>query len=732
MSVERAQNRLAGETSPYLLQHAQNPVDWYPWGPEALARARAEDKPILLSIGYAACHWCHVMERECFENESIAELMNAHFVCVKVDREERPDLDEIYMAATLALHGSGGWPMTVFLTPEQRPFFAGTYFPPDSRGGLIGFGVLLGRIRDAWRGERSKLIARAAELTGYLRGQTSAQLPQRIGEDVYEQVVAELAEDFDPQFGGFGGAPKFPPCAQLSLLLRAYRRSGNADALHMTKVTLDGMKNGGIYDHLAGGFARYSTDERWLIPHFEKMLYDNAQLASVYLEAYQVTHDSEYARVARETLDYVARELQAPSGGYCSSTDADSEGEEGRFFVFTPEQIHRLLEPRVAQLFCTYYAVTPMGNFEHGTSVLHTPRPFEQVAASVGLAAKDARAVLELARERVLGLRLERVPPLLDDKILTSWNGLMIGAMAEGARVLGHEPYLLSAQRAARFILSTLRRPDGGLYRVARGGKVQLDAYLEDYAFLADGLISLYEASGSFASKEDADEFLHVARVLVERMTLDFRAEDGAFFATSRQHEQLLLRRRDGHDGALPSANAVAARALVRLGQHLGRSDWIELGLAALEAHSAALLRAPRAFATSLNVLERIRERPLEIVTVGKPGSAPLRALLAAAADVYLPNAVWASTEPERPVAEQLPLTRDKGLVNGAAALYLCSNFACQAPITDPLAVSAALEQASADVLMPTSTRHAVTGPQPAAGQAGKEPHSGKRRAALA
>jgi uncharacterized protein len=659
--------------------------------------------------------------------------MNASFVCVKVDREERPDLDEIYMAATVALNGSGGWPMTVFLTPEQRPFFAGTYFPPESRGGQIGFRVLLGRIGEAWREERSSLISRAAELTGYLRGQTSAQLPQAIADEVFERVVADLAEEFDPQFGGFGGAPKFPPCAQLSLLLRAYRRTGNADALHMAQVTLDAMKNGGIYDHLAGGFARYSTDERWLIPHFEKMLYDNAQLVSVYLEAYQVSHDGEYARVARETLDYVCRELQAPDGGFYSSTDADSEGEEGKFFVFTPEQIHRLLEPRVAQLFCSYYDVTPMGNWEHGQSVLNTPRSFQQVVATVGLSAKDARALLDLARERVFQLRLERVPPLLDDKVLTSWNGLMIAAMADGARILGHEPYLRSAQRAARFLLSRMRRPDGGLYRVARGGKVQLEAYLEDYAFLADGLISLYEASGRFATQDDAAELLQEARVLVERMTLDFLAEDGAFFATSRQHEELLLRRRDGHDGALPSANAVAARALVRLGQHLGRSDWLELGVAALEAHAATLLRAPRAFATSLNVLERVREKPLEIVGVGKPGDKALGELLAAAASVYLPHAVWACAEPGRPDAEQLPLTQDKQLVNGAAALYLCSNFTCQAPITEPSAVVPALQQASADGLLHSATAQpSATGPQPVAGHPGKAPHSRKGRAALA
>jgi uncharacterized protein YyaL (SSP411 family) len=692
MTATPVQNRLAGETSPYLLQHAQNPVAWYPWGPEALERARSEDKPILLSVGYAACHWCHVMERECFENEEIAALMNAHFVCVKVDREERPDIDEIYMSATVALTGSGGWPMTVFLTPEQQPFFAGTYFPAESRDGMIGFRTLLGRLRDAWRSERELLLERASELTGYLRDQAAPQQARAIGDEVFAAALADLAEDFDPEYGGFGKAPKFPPCAALSLLLRAYRRTGDAQFLQMVERTLDGMKNGGIYDHLAGGFARYSTDERWLVPHFEKMLYDNAQLASVYLEAFQVTGSPEYERVARETLDYVKRDMQAPEGGYYSSTDADSEGEEGKFFVFTPEQVHRVLEPRVAQLFCSYYDVTPTGNWEHGQSVLNTPRRFEQVAASVGLNASDARALLELGRQRIYQLRLQRVPPLLDDKVLASWNGLMIGAMAEGARVLGQESYFVSAERAARFVLERMRSRDGRLLRVARAGKVQLDAVLEDYAFFADGLISLYEASGQFLPQRDAAEFLLAARALIERLTLDFGGEDGAFHATARQHEELLVRRRDGHDGALPSANAVAARALTRLGQHFGRSDWAELGLGALEAHAATLLRAPRAFATSLNVLERARQRPLEIVAVGKPGDAGLRELLARAARVYAPHAAWASAEPGRPSAD-LPLTRGKSLVGGAAALYLCSNFACQAPIVEPSAVAPALER---------------------------------------
>ncbi len=694
----RIQNRLALETSPYLLQHAQNPVDWYPWSNEAFERATREDKPILLSVGYAACHWCHVMERESFENMAIAQLMNAHFVCIKVDREERPDVDDIYMGATVALSGSGGWPMTVFLTTEREPFFAGTYFPPDNRGDSIGFRSLLTRIRDLWRTQRDDLLAQAAELTGHLRARARHQGASAVSDDVTWQAVADLREAFDPDHGGFGGPPKFPPCAALLLLLRAYRRSGDEQLLDMVRTTLDGMQRGGIYDHLAGGFARYSTDERWLVPHFEKMLYDNAQLASVYLEAFQVTGSAAYRKVASETLDYVLREMQAPEGGYYSSTDADSDGVEGKFCVFTPEEIHRLLEPQLAQLFCAYYDVTPLGNWE-GYSILNTPRELADVAAGLGIREDDARALLDVARREVYRARLARTPPLLDDKILTSWNGLMIAAMAEGARVLGDPRYWHSAERAARFALTRLERPDGGLYRTARAGRAQLDAYLEDYAFLADALITLYEASGRAASPLDPSEFLVEAQSLVERLLRDFAAEDGSFYATAHQHEPLLLRPREGHDGALPSANAVAARALARLAHHLERPEWLDLALAALEAHGVSVAGVPRAFATSLNVLELCREAPLEVVAVGRPGDAGLEALLAEAAKVYLPNAARAVIIPRTAnVRSALPLARDKTLVDGVAALYVCRNFSCIAPITDPAAVGRALAEASAQV----------------------------------
>ncbi len=693
MASTQKVNRLAGETSPYLLQHSHNPVDWYPWGPEALERARREDKPILLSVGYAACHWCHVMERECFENEAIAVLMNANFVCIKVDREERPDLDDIYMAATVALSGSGGWPMTVFLTPAHEPFFAGTYFPPETREDTIGFRHLLSRIASLWQHQRPQLEEQAEQLTGHIRAQSFAPEPSPIDDHPLEAAVGEWVEAFDAEYGGFGGAPKFPPCATLSLLLRCYRRSGDDALLEMVVKTLNGMKNGGLFDQLGGGFARYSTDERWLVPHFEKMLYDNAQLASVYLEAFQVIADPEYARVASETLDYVVREMQAPEGGYYSSTDADSEGVEGKYFVFTPAQIYAILEPRQAQLFSAYYDVTPVGNWE-GKSVLNTPRPLADVTAQLGIGLGEAEARLDEARRRVFDARGKRVPPGLDDKVLTSWNGLMIAAMAAGARVLGDSRYFQSAERAARFVLDVLERPDGGLFRTARAGRSQLPGYLEDYAFLADGLISLYEASGRFVSHTDPADYLRSAQSLLERMILDFAAEDGSFYATAHGHERLLVRVREGHDGALPNANAVAARALARLGHHLDRPAFREQASRAIEAHGTAIARLPRAYASSLIALEACRENTIELVFAGRQGDPALGALLDAAAKVYLPNAARAVASPEGPARDAgLPLVRGRTLVNGAPALYLCRNFSCLAPITEPADVERALAE---------------------------------------
>ncbi len=678
-------NRLAHETSPYLLQHAKNPVDWYPWGPEALERARRENKPILLSIGYAACHWCHVMERESFENAAVADVMNAHFVCIKVDREERPDLDDVYMAATVAMTGHGGWPMTVFLTPEQEPFYAGTYFPPDDHQGRPGFKSLLARIAELWETKRAELVAQASELAGHVRGQSEATAAGTVGEEAIEAAASQLVSAFDPEYGGFGEAPKFPPCASLSLLLRLYRRVPEPTLLQVVTTTLDRMKNGGIYDHLGGGFARYSVDAKWLVPHFEKMLYDNAQLARVYLEAYQVTGDAEYRRVATETLDYVAREMQNPEGGYFSATDADSEGVEGKFFIWTPDQIEEVVGRPAAEWFCTYYDVSPEGNWEE-TNILNTPRSMESVAADLGVAIDELRRSLASSRAELYAARLRRVPPLTDDKVLAAWNGLMIGAMAEGARVLREPRYLASAERAARFVLGELARPDGGLYRTARAGKAHLDAYLEDYAFVADGLLDLYEAFG-------AESFLTDAARLAERMIADFAdAEGGGLFQTAKGHETLIARSRDGHDGAIPNANAISARALARLAFILGREDFREQSLAAVRAYARHIERAPRAFATTLGVVDFLLEGPVELAFIGEP-SPDLDALAAEVARHYLPNRVVAHAADSS--KSELALLAGKTSIDGKPALYVCRDFACQAPVTRAEDVARALGDAA-------------------------------------
>jgi uncharacterized protein YyaL (SSP411 family) len=680
-----AENRLARETSPYLLQHSHNPVDWYPWGAEALERARREERPILLSIGYAACHWCHVMERESFENEAIAAQMNEAFVCIKVDREERPDLDDIYMSATVAMSGSGGWPMTVFLTPEQQPFFAGTYFPPVDRFGRPGFRTVLSKLSELWQNERQAVLGQAKELTDHVRQLSGPGPSGGLSLESQRAAVQQLAESYDRRYGGFGKAPKFPPAQSLELFLRFVRRTGDERALEMLRGTLDGMKAGGMYDQIGGGFSRYSTDERWHVPHFEKMLYDNAQLAKVYTEAYQLTGETEYARIATETLDYVMREMQSPAGGYYSATDADSEGVEGKFFVWEPHEVEELLGTQEAERFCAYYDVTTQGNWE-GLNVLRVERTHEVVAGELGISVDELRASLSNALPILYAARSRRVPPLLDDKVLVAWNGLMIEAFAVAARVFPERGYAESAERAARFLLESLTRPDGGLYRTHRAGKSHLSGYLEDYAYLVQGLVSLYEVSGN-------THFLNEATRLAKRTRTDFGdLEGGPFYQTAHDHEALIARVRDGHDGALPNANAIAAHALARLARHLGRPEWEERAREALRGYAKSVERLPRAFGSTLNALDFITEASLELVLVGEPSADGYDDLAAEIAKRYAPNRIEARVSPTQ--ASELPLTEGKALVDGKAALYVCRNFACAAPVTTPAAAAALLSAA--------------------------------------
>ena len=681
-------NRLIHETSPYLLQHALNPVDWYPWGPEALQASKANNRPILLSVGYSACHWCHVMERESFENEAIASLMNQHFVCIKVDREERPDLDEIYMQATVTLnHGQGGWPMTVFLTPDQEPFFAGTYFPPDDRWGRPGFPSLLKKIADAWEQDAAGLASQARQLTERLKNELKTVSPVSVSVSVLDEAVTQFREDFDERHGGFGTAPKFPPSAGLSLLLRCYRRTGESRTLQMVTRSLDAMAAGGIYDHIGGGFARYSTDERWLVPHFEKMLYDNALLARTYLEAYQVTKQTSYRQVTTEVLEYILREMTDPAGGFYSATDADSEGVEGKFFVWTPTEIQAVLQnTEDTRRFCACYDITDLGNWEH-RSIPNRLRPIESVLKELNLTIDELYETIHRVRPLLYRARQERVPPGLDDKIITAWNGMMISAMAEAGRVLGIKRYIDGAMRAADFLLSVHRTSQGTLLRTSRQGRAHLDGVLEDYAYLAEGLIDLYEASGQ-------ERYLTAALQFGERMVDSFRDEDqGGFYTTAKTHETLIIRAREGADGATPSGNAVAVSALARLSFHYNRQDLREAAIGGIRAYGRQIARYPRAFAKSLAEVDLLAEGPIELAFVGAPNDPGLEALQLAVREVFLPHRVIASSDGTGTPTGH-PLLAGKGLVEGKAALYICRNFSCQRPLTDPREVAESLRSA--------------------------------------
>ncbi|MBI4251888.1 MAG: thioredoxin domain-containing protein [Candidatus Tectomicrobia bacterium] len=685
-------NRLAGETSPYLLQHRHNPVDWHPWGEEALRRAREEDKPIFLSVGYSACHWCHVMEHESFENEEIAQILRDHFISIKVDREERPDIDAIYMEAVQLMAGQGGWPMSVFLLPDLRPFFGGTYFPPEDRRGRPGFKRVILRLAEIYKTHREDLVESAAKLTGAI-GQMGLSAPAREGlpRGAVSNAAAELSQRFDSQWGGFGGAPKFPPSMALMLLLREWRRTGERNLLDMAEFTLQRMALGGMYDQLGGGFHRYSVDDRWLIPHFEKMLYDNALLARVYLEAHQATGSAFYGSIAADVLDYVLREMTSPEGGFYSAQDADSEGEEGRFFVWTPQEIAAVLGPEEGRVVSRFYGVTEGGNFEHGKSALHVPWHVAAFAREEGMEAGELLGFLQRARRRLLGAREKRVKPGLDDKVLTSWNGLMIGAMALGGRVLERSDCVEAARRAAGFVLERMRG-ERGLLRTHRGGQSRLNAYLDDYAFLLAGLLDLYEASFE-------PRWIREAARLAEEMIDRYRDEDGAFFFTSRDHEALIVRKKPGQDGAIPSGNSMAALGLLRLAKLTGEARFAGLGAGVLRAFGGYLERAPAAFHMMLVALDFHLDTPVEVAVVGKPAAPDTREALRAVDAEFVPNKVLAFL-PEEDGGEAeaaVPLLRGKKAIGGAATVYLCEDFTCKEPLTDPAAVRRALRPAHRD-----------------------------------
>jgi uncharacterized protein YyaL (SSP411 family) len=647
-------NRLAQETSPYLLQHRDNPVDWYPWGSEALGRAREEDLPILLSVGYSACHWCHVMERESFEDPETAAYMNEHFVNVKVDREERPDVDAIYMEAVQAINGHGGWPMTVFLDPDGVPFYGGTYFPPDESRGMPSFRMVMEAVVHAFETQREE-IREKAPVTRERLGAIGAVEPREDlpGPADLEAAVKRLLGAVDRRNGGFGGAPKFPPASSLELLLAR----GEAETV---ELTLDGMLAGGIYDQLGGGFARYSVDAIWLVPHFEKMLYDNALLARAYLHGWQELGHERYRRVCEETLNWMLREMRGPEGGLFSALDADSEGEEGRFYVWTPAQIRDVLGTD-AESVLAYYGVSEEGNFEEGANVLHL---------AGGADAPEPPGLAE-AREALLEARSQRVWPGFDDKRLASWNALAIAALADAGAVLGREDYLDAARTAAEFILSELRDEDGNLLRTYKDGRAHLNAYLEDHAFLLEALLALYEAT---FEHRWFDEALALAETTIERFG---DPERGGFYSTSADHEELIARRKEVGDHPIPSGNSSAALGLLRLAALTGERRYAEWAEGVFALFGKPAVEHPDAFAHMLRALDFDLSPTREVALVGED----LNELAAVVRERHRPHAVLAAG-PEG--SEEPALLAGRTTVDGKPAAYVCQNLTCHLPITSP------------------------------------------------
>jgi len=681
MSEPGFTNNLIGETSPYLLQHAHNPVQWYPWGAEALSRARTEDKPILLSIGYSACHWCHVMAHESFENEEIAGMMNRLFINIKVDREERPDLDGIYMDAVQLMTGGGGWPMTVFLTPDLNPFFAGTYFPPEGRHGMPGFPDVLLAVARAYREKRTAIVDEAIRIAGAIQklGQRSTG-EVRINVNLLDTATSLIISSYDREYGGFGRAPKFPPAMALSWLMKSYRRTGEKGPLAIIKHTLRNMAEGGIYDQLGGGFHRYCVDEAWLTPHFEKMLYDNALLSRAYLDAFLLTGNPFYRRILEETLDYVVREMSSPEGGFYSAQDADSEGSEGIFYLWTPEQVAEIAGKEDAELLCSYYDITPQGNFEN-KNILHVPRSTAAVARQFGVSEQRLNEVIGRGKKLLYQARENRIKPGRDGKILTAWNGLMLRSFAEAASSLGREDYLRVAVRNAEFVRTSLRQK-GRLLRSFKDGRAKLNAYLEDYAFMADGLLSLYEAG---FDERWIGEAVSLAEIMVER----FRDRNGGgFFFTSDDHETLIHRKKEFMDNAIPSGNSVAASMMLRLGKFTGEGKWSDLALAIMEEHAESMARYPSASTHMLSAADFYLSGAKEIALVGDPRAEDTLKMLAVLFRRYLPNKVVACGKGDSPL-----LLKSRRQLQGRATAYICENFKCTLPLTSPEELSSELEK---------------------------------------
>ena len=700
-------NRLIKEKSPYLLQHAFNPVDWYPWGEEAFEKARKEDKPIFLSIGYSTCYWCHVMEREVFENDSIAELMNQYVVSIKVDREERPDVDRVYMAAVQAMTGSGGWPMSMFLTPDLKPFYGATYLPPESKFGRPSFPDVLTRIHQVWTTDRNKVLESGQQITAHLRQISTPETKTvEVSKNGLKQGFDSFSKSYDPVDAGFGGAPKFPRPVSFNFLLRYYSRTGEKTALEMTLETLKRMARGGMYDHIGGGFHRYSTDKRWHVPHFEKMLYDQAQLVISYLEAYQITGDQFYADVARDVLQYILRMMSQPEGGFYSAEDAESataidkpsEKEEGAFYVWTKSEIEQILSPEEAAVFNRTYGVEDGGNVVDdphnvfkGKNILFAAYSPEEVAKQLSIPVEKVAMTLATARQKVFNVRETRMHPHLDDKILVSWNGLMISAFARAYQVLSDGEYLKAAEGAGQFILQRLYDPQTQvLLRRYRDGEARFEAHLEDYAFFSQALLDLYEASFNI-------RWLNVALDLTKQQTkLFYDSERGGFYDISNRDESILIRTKESYDGAEPSGNSIAILNFLRLAQMTGQEEYHSMARKSLEYFGGQVMTYPQGTPQFLVALDFSLSKPKQIIIAGRTDDSHTQDLLREVHSRFVPNKIMLladNGEGQKTLASHVPFLESVKMIDGKSTAYICENYTCRLPTSDLLTVAKLLDE---------------------------------------
>ncbi len=684
-NIKLMANRLVNETSPYLLQHATNPVDWYAWGTEALSRAKTTDKPILLSIGYSACHWCHVMEKESFEDQNIAELMNEHFVNIKVDREERPDLDSIYMTAIQLMTGHGGWPMTVFLTPNCEPFYGGTYFPPTDRQGLIGFPRLLKSIAETYNERRDDVSKVTKHLMSRLETMSSTiRSDSTLTQDIITKAYENLVPNFDAQHGGFGQQPKFPQPMIYEFILRHFARTETSLDLEIIELTLDRMAEGGIYDQLGGGFHRYSTDQHWIVPHFEKMLYDNALLVSLYLHGYQITKNPAYRRIVEETLEYVTREMTDDCGGFYSSQDADSEGVEGKYFVWEKDEILDVLGNDDGEIINDYYGITRKGNFE-GSNILRVEKDEFKVRKKFNLSKQDFDAILRRSKIKLLEYRSDRIPPSRDSKILTSWNALMLRAFANASSILERSEYREIAKLNARFLLDNLRR-NGRLLRTYKNGQSKLGGYLEDYAFLIDGLLALHEVT---FETEWLEESISLADQMVDLFWDD---NSNQLYDTGKDQENLIIRPCELTDNAIPCGSSVAAEVLLRLSIITNNAEYKHKAITLLSAAQGMMSSFPASTGQWLNVLDAYLNGTKEIVLAGNPLANDTQKLLSALYENYIPSYVLVGIKEPKESILNLPITENREQINAVATAFVCENYVCQMPTTDATQFSIELQ----------------------------------------